>query len=71
MAFEKTDWCFVCSITQATGLEEAHNIFKGEIIADLAAKNDPGLQLLLMDVSTIPENFALPKSLRYLFLCNE
>ncbi|CAL8463257.1 g2791 [Coccomyxa elongata] len=55
----------------ATGLEEVLNIFKGEVIADLAAKNDPGLQLLLMDVSTIPENFALPKSLRYLFLSNE
>lgn len=45
-----------------------NDIFKGDIIADVAAKHEPGLELLLMNVSDLPQNFSLPKTLRYLGL---
>ncbi len=57
----------LCSITQGNDCEEA---FNNVVIADAAAKNDPGLQLLLMDVSVVEENFALLESLRLICLSN-
>ncbi|BDA48880.1 hypothetical protein COCOBI_12-5630 [Coccomyxa sp. Obi] len=53
------------------GTEDAlSNVFRGEIIAEAAAKIDPGLQLLLIDIIDTANNFALPESLCFLFLGN-
>lgn len=74
MALEKKcrDWSFVCNNTQGTGTENILNkVFGGEVVAEMAAKNDPGLQLLMMNVCNITKDFALPESLRFLFLSNE
>ncbi len=45
-------------------------VFGGDIIAEVAAKHEPGLQLLLMDVCDNSTSFALPETLRFLFVSN-
>ena len=44
------------------------DVFRGDIIAEVAAKRERGLQLLLVDVCNTAKNVALPDTLRYLFL---
>ncbi|BDA51053.1 hypothetical protein COCOBI_17-2730 [Coccomyxa sp. Obi] len=46
------------------------NIFRNDITSEVAAKREPGLQLLMMDICDTMENFALPKTLCHLFLSN-
>lgn len=46
------------------------DIFRGDIIVEVAAKREPGLQLLVMDICDTAESFALPGTLRHLFLSN-
>lgn len=62
----------VFKILQGTGTEDSlSKVFREDIIAEAAANDDPNLQLLVMDVCTVAENLALPRSLRFLFLRNE
>ncbi|CAL8466176.1 g5712 [Coccomyxa elongata] len=42
----------------------------GDTIAEVAAKHEPGLQLLMLDVCDNAKNVALPQTLRYLLMSN-
>ncbi|BDA51056.1 hypothetical protein COCOBI_17-2760 [Coccomyxa sp. Obi] len=46
------------------------DLFTGDIIAEVAAHREPGLQLLMMDVSDTAHSAALPETLRYLSISN-
>ena len=54
--------------TQGTGA--TLDMFRDDIITQVAAKRELGLQLLLVDVCYIANNAAVPETLRYLFLSN-
>lgn len=43
-------------------------MFRGDLVADVAAKHEPGLQLLLLNTRGANLTTALPITLRYLFL---
>ncbi|BDA51057.1 hypothetical protein COCOBI_17-2770 [Coccomyxa sp. Obi] len=71
--------CFVASLPELrvlllqedTDVRGALNdVFSENIIAEVAAKREPGLQLLLTDVCNAATDFSLPVTLRYLFITN-
>lgn len=60
-----------CVLGQTQGIRAENassDMFEGDIIADVAAKREPGLQLLVMDIVDTPQNVTLPETLRYLAL---
>ncbi len=50
--------------------DDTHDIFRHDIISEVEARREPGLQLLVMYIYDPVESFALPKTLRHLFLSN-
>ena len=54
----------MCNNIQGTGTEEIFNaVFSKEVVAEVAANKDTGLQLLMMDGCS---GIELPESLRFL-----
>ncbi len=55
--------------TQAMStFDDTDDIYGKAIISEVAAKRESGLQLLMMDTCDTEESFALPETLRHLFL---